>query len=142
MSYSNWYKPYKSKPRKDKYNKKLLKYKVEIEDGESELSEDEENCTHQDTEAISIFSILPLPHVQVNDMSDCACPRFLPSWSHSLPQVAEEDVVHKRLGFEKVAEGSDEDSENEENAKQINTAQKDGFKQHCLGLVLIQNWRI
>ena len=66
---------------RDKYNKKLLKYKVEIEDGESELSEDEENHIHQDTEAICIFSVLPLQHVQVSDMSDSGCPRFLPSLS-------------------------------------------------------------
>ena len=57
---------------------------------------------------------------------------------HSLPQVAEEDVVHKRLGFAKVSDGSDEDSEKEDNAKKVNTAQKDGFNQHSLGFVL--NW--
>jgi len=56
--------------------------------------------------------------------------------------VAEGDVVHKRLGFQKEDDGSDEDSEQEGNAKQVNTAQKNGFKQHCFGLVLNRNWRI
>ena len=48
--------------------------------------------------------------------------------------MAEEDVVHKRLGFPKVPDGSDEDSEKEENAKKVNTAQKDGFNQLFWGL--------
>ena len=41
--------------RKDRYNKKLLKYLVTYEEGDEELSEDEERHVREDEEAPSLI---------------------------------------------------------------------------------------
>ena len=50
-------------PRRDRYNKKLKKYYVVFEEGDEELSEDEERRTQQDTEAlipVTVQAFFPL----------------------------------------------------------------------------------
>ena len=44
-------------PRRDRYNKKLKKYYVVFEEGDEELSEDEERHTQQDTEALTPVTV-------------------------------------------------------------------------------------
>lgn len=56
-------------PRKDKYNKKLMKYLVTYEEGKDELSEDEEQRIHEDIEASTLWSL----ETSFNNIFDLMC---------------------------------------------------------------------
>lgn len=124
--------------RRDKYNRKLKKYYVIHEEGDDDLSEEEEQQIQRDEEA--------LINMSQNNMNN-----LLTVWYHhqlicsvavplstvlqcsfritsGCPQVADDFVQHKRLGAKKPDAGSDSEgneSEQEKDAKQINTAQKE-----------------
>ena len=95
--------------RKDRYNAKLSKYYITYEEGEEELSEDEERFAQQDQEA---------PRLQSRVGATIL-----------LPQVAEDNVRFRRNGVRSSRDGESdggEDSSKEKEATVANSAQEAG----------------
>eukprot|EP00435_Cladocopium_sp_Y103_P050191 s815_g15.t1 len=100
--------------RKDRYNPKVRKYYVVYEEGDADLSEDEERHTQQDTEVPSMQSV--------------AEPKSSLAFSFAQPQVGEDNVTFRRLGVARAeSDGEGDESEKEKEATQVNSAQKEQY---------------
>jgi len=104
--------------RKDRYDKKLRKYYVVYEEGDEELSEDEERNEQRDVEA---------PHLHIVNANQGKPPRSTPA-----PEVADDNVSFKRLGVKAAISDVESDaSEKEEKAKKVNTPKED-YRPICM----------
>jgi len=92
----------------------LKKYYVVYEEGDEELSEDEERHTQQDTE--------------VPCMQSVAEPKSSHALSFAQPQVGEDNVNFRRLGISRAESDDDGDeSDKEKDATQVNSAKKEQY---------------